>query len=813
VQYGIRIEPRDKTRPKRRAVGMNRHALSVLQFRETLQIIAGHAASDLGAAAVRNLTPSDSPGWIADELKRVDQMIGLVMRAEDWAVSALPDLRAALRTLAVEGSVWEGPTLRDAAQLLHASRLSRETVRRFAHSFPLLAHIAEQLVSRDDLESLLQRTVDDAGGVRDGASRELASLRREIKGARGRIVEQLERYMASLPDRFQVSDASVTVRDGRYVIPVRREGRVEVGGLVHDESATGHTLFVEPPIAIELMNRLRELELAEAREVQRVLRETTSQLRPHHPGLVESLDALIALDSLWARARYALAANAKRPEMLPASSREYIVVDGRHPLLLASDAAVVPFDLRLDPGERTLLISGPNTGGKTVLLKAVGLLSALAQSGIFPPVGAGTKLPAFTDIFADIGDEQSIEASLSTFSAHLKNLREIVDHAEAGALVLIDEIGSGTDPAEGAALAKSILLTLHERGTLTVATTHLGELKQLAVEHDGIINASLQFDAVALRPTYRMRKGVPGRSYGIAIARRLNFPASVLERAEAYVPTGERDLGHLLEEIETKERAVADALNDAERARREARDRGQEIEARETALNARERDADRRAKQQARALLLEARDEVEAAIRAVREAAEQSLDAAHLEEASRSARQRVERRIEALTAAERTETTTAAPPSDLRVGVRVRIAATGAEGRVVEIRDDRVFVETGGVRLQVPAGGLTVVAEKEVPRSRVRSPATAGYSMPDFEPSSEVDLRGLRADEVMPRLQPALDAAIQAALPSLRIIHGKGTGALREVVAQLLRSDPRIGSFRPGGIGEGGTGVTVVELR
>jgi DNA mismatch repair protein MutS2 len=629
---------------------MNRHALGVLQYSETLRIVARHAASDLGSAAVRNLEPSDSLAWVNDELKRVDQMIGLVMRSEDWAVGSLPDLRAPLRTLAVEGSVWDGPVLRDAALLLNASRMAKETVRRFAPSFPMLAQIAERLVSRENLEFVLHRTVDDAGEVKDGASRELASLRREIKGARGRIVEQLERYIASLPDRFKVSDGSVTVRDGRYVIPLRREGRSEVGGLVHDESATGHTLYVEPPIAIELMNRLRELELAEGREVQRVLRETTAQLRPHHGDLVASLEGLVALDSLWARARYALAVNAKRPDMLEPSSREYVVVDGRHPLLLASDGAVVPFDLQLDPGERTLLISGPNTGGKTVLLKAVGLLSALAQSGIFPPVGPGTKLPVFTDIFADIGDEQSIEASLSTFSAHLKNLREIVDSAEANALVLIDEIGSGTDPAEGAALAKSILLTLHERGTLTVATTHLGELKQLAAEHEGVINASLQFDAAALRPTYRMRKGVPGRSYGIAIARRLNFPADILERAEAYVPSSERDLGHLLEEIEAKELAVADALNDAERARREARDRSENLQAREATLTAKERDADRRAKQQARELLLEAREEVEVAIRAVRQSAEQSRDAAHLDDAARAARHRVDLRQDALTA-------------------------------------------------------------------------------------------------------------------------------------------------------------------
>jgi DNA mismatch repair protein MutS2 len=311
-----------------------------------------------------------------------------------------------------------------------------------------------------------------------------------------------------------------------------------------------------------------------------------------------------------------------------------------------------------------------------------------------------------------------------------------------------------------------------------------------------------------------MRKGVPGRSYGIAIARRLGFPRDVLERAESFVPLGERDLGHLLEEIEAKERAVGEALRDAERALREARDGRDDVEAREAAVRLRERDADRRAKQQARALLLEAREEVEAAIRDVRQAAaEQTANAASLDEAVRAARQRVEKRIESLTESLQESAERRGPTPDLQVGARVRIAETGAEGRVVEIRDGRAIVETGGVRLQVPAGGLTAIAGKAPAVRAGSTPVAVGWSGPDFDPSSEIDLRGLRADEVAGRLQPAVDAAIQAALPSLRIVHGKGTGALREVVAELLRADARIGSFRPGGIGEGGSGVTVAELR
>jgi DNA mismatch repair protein MutS2 len=630
-----------------------------------------------------------------------------------------------------------------------------------------------------------------------------------MRGARSRIVQKLEEFVGTLPARTRVADASVSLREGRYVIPIRREGRGDVGGLVHDESATGATLFVEPPIAIELMNRLRELELAEAREVQRILREMTESLRPHAREMTESLDALVRLDSLFARARWALECNGRRPEMLPSDSGVYEVVEGYHPLLLSGGSPVVPFALRLEEGERTMLVSGPNTGGKTVLLKAIGLISALAQAGVIPPVGPGTRLPLFRDIFADIGDEQSIEASLSTFSAHLRNLREILEHAAPDSLALIDEIGSGTDPAEGGALAQSILSELTGRGALTVATTHLGQLKLMASENPAVVNASLQFDPVELRPTYRLQKGVPGRSYGLAIARRLGFPADLLVHAESYLAQEERDLGLLLVELEQRERAMDDALAEAEAARTEAVELRAGLLERERAVEERERHGERRARQEAREILLQAREDVEATIRELRRAASESANAGALEEAFRGARRSVEERAQA-EADRMPEAPAPEPAGDLVEGARVRIAATGAEGVVLELRDDRALVEAGGVRLQVGVGGLHVVAHREEPE---RPKRRGGWSAPDFDAASEIDLRGLRADEVATQLQPAIDAAIQAALPSLRIIHGKGTGALREVVAELLRSDRRIGSFRAGGLGEGGTGVTVVELR
>jgi DNA mismatch repair protein MutS2 len=794
-------------------IGMNSHALAVLEYREALDLVARHASSELGAEAVRELAPSADLGWIAPELERVDQMRAFLGGDTGWSMAPVPDVREAVRRLRVEGSVLEPGELRGLAVLLASSRATRRAVlaQGGEERFPLLAMIAGGLLEAEKDEAQIGRAIDEAGAVRDDASPALYRLRREIRTVRSRLVERLAAYMSSLPDHYRVADASVSVRDGRYVIPVRREGRGEVGGIVHGESATGATLFVEPPLAVEAMNRLRELEAEEAREVLRILRELTDRLRPLHPEIVASLGGLVALDSLYARARYALRVHGHRPAMLPAGTEHYEVTDGRHPILLSQSAAVVPFDLRMDQGERTLLISGPNTGGKTVLLKAVGLISLLAQSGVVPPVGPGTRLPVFREVFADIGDEQSIEASLSTFSAHLKNLREALEGAGWESLVLTDEAGSGTDPVEGGALAAAVLVELTRRSCFTVATTHLGQLKLLATTERGVVNASLQFDAERLEPTYRLVKGVPGRSYGLAIARRLGFPDGVLATAEATLPQGERDVARLLLELEAKEQRLdaATAALEAERARTEAL--REQMEAREAGLKQREVDAERRARQQARDLLLQARAEVEAAIAGVRGAADQAA----LDEAAKAARRRVEeaakKQREKAPAERRARAgTPRRPPAELEPGLRVRIESLGRTGVVLELRDGKAMVEAGAMRMLLPKADLTPLPAGDQ-QAEARKPS-GGYFVHNVEARPEVDLRGMRVDEVETALARAVDDAILAGLPSFRIIHGKGTGALRAHVRELLKADRRISTQRPGEIFEGGTGVTVVEF-
>src|SRR5204862_7257608 len=425
---------------------------------------------------------------------------------------------------------------------------------------------------------------------------------------------RLDAMLGALDPIEREADAAVTLRGGRDVIPIRSTARARVGGIVHDESATRSTVFVEPPEVIELGNALRAAEAEETREVLRVLRELTDLLRPHRAVLAAAWEMCIAFDDLCARARYAVEVNGFAPAI---GTGPRAIRNGRHPLLVGGETPVVPFDLVLAPDEVTILVSGPNTGGKTVLIKAVGLLCLMAQSGIIPPLGPQSTLPVFDAVFADIGDRQSIAASLSTFSAHVAQLRDILEHAGAGSLVLLDEIGSGTDPAEGGALAAATLKALTRRKAVTLATTHLGALKQLAAETVGIVNASLQFDAETLTPTYRLLKGVPGRSYGLAIARRLGLANDVLAEAERAVPDAERTLDRLLASVEARGRDI-----DARAAELETQAAQLEVERQnlaaleelEAQLRAREKALDKDARERARAYLLEARKTVETAL-------------------------------------------------------------------------------------------------------------------------------------------------------------------------------------------------------
>ena len=773
--------------------GVAPSVLETLEFPAALERVAAHAAGPLGAARVKARTPATDPAAIRAALAQVAELAALLLTDDTIRAEPVPDLAPALELLQVAGSVLEGAALAGLGRGLAAARVVAGDLGRLADRAPRTAALRVDPPPKE-LELRLVKSLDPEGRVQDGASRALARARQAVRDARDRLVARLDAILGGLDPNDRAPDASVTLRGGRYVIPVRTTARAKIGGIIHDESATRSTVFLEPPEVIELGNALRAAEAEEQREVLRVLRELTELLRPHRDAIAAAWDMCLAFDDLCARARYAVEVNGFAPAI---GTGPLAIRNGRHPLLTSPPdptspsfvpplhevergpgGEVVPFDLALAPDEFTVLVSGPNTGGKTVLIKAVGLLCLMAQSGIIPPIGPQSALPVFDAVFADIGDRQSIAASLSTFSAHVAALRDILARAgaEGGSLVLLDEIGSGTDPAEGGALAAAVLKTLTRRRAVTLATTHLGALKQLAAETVGIVNASLQFDAQTLTPTYRLLKGVPGRSYGLAIARRLGIAGDVLELAERAVPDAERALDALLatvearaRELEAKARELADRQtaqhDDAARLER----RGEEVAAREREVSGRARSLEREAREQARAYLLEARKKVEEALGRARAAVDEAT--------AREARRLVEDAIE-----------------ETEQGAGSREQGAGWMS-LEELRQQR----------QEPTGA---------PRRVLRPAGPArGGERPAATAATEISLRGLRVDEAEPVLVKALDDAVLADLPYLRVIHGKGTGAVRQRVHEILAADGRVKRFGFAPANQGGHGVTVVEFK
>jgi DNA mismatch repair protein MutS2 len=783
-------------------------SLRVLEFPKIVHAVAREAETVAGAARAAALRPEGDAIEARERQGESREADTLLARVPHPPVGPAEDVRPLIER-AARGAALSGGELRAVAQVAGAARLMPQTLAAVDADRPLarLVSLAAPLVPLPEVEERIRRSITEAGEVADEASPLLAQLRRSARALATEVRERLESMVRSAATARYLQEPIVTLRGGRYVVPVRQEFRRMVPGLVHDTSASGQTLFVEPMAVLELGNRLRAVEAQAREEAERVLRELSALVARYAVALRTDVDVLAALDAIFARARYGRRPGYRYPDI---DERPRLVLRAaRHPLL--GDEAV-PLDVEIGRTFHTLVVSGPNTGGKTVSLKTMGLLSAMALSGLAVPAGDGTSVGAFDHILADIGDEQSIEQSLSTFSSHLTAIVRYLALATPRSLVLLDELGAGTDPTEGAALATAILEHLHARGVRTVASTHLSDLRRFAASHAGAENGSVAFDPVSLRPTYRFELGVPGQSNALAIAARLGMDPAVLEVARARLRPEDRGLEELMRSVGEMRRALAEEEEGARRARREAEAMRAEVEAERRALAEERSRLLGEAAERAREIVRRARRESEAAIAALRaaQAGERPVEAA-VALARRSLREAAPQEV-GLPAADE-----ASPPlRRVAVGQTVLLHRLGQLATVLSEPDPdgKVLVQAGVVRLRLDLADLRAAPAGATARSPDPPPARSASSLLDRARTAapEIDLRGLRADEALARLERWLDDALLAGLAEGRVIHGKGTGALRQAVTDALRGRPEVAEFRLGAPEEGGDGVTVVRF-
>ena len=792
--------------------------IRALEFAAIVEQLATNTSFQPSRELALEAVPVDDAVHVALLQDQTDEASRLLNEQAQASIGGARDVRGALER-AARGGRLTAQELLDLRETLDAT--GRFAARLSAWSGPHLAGIRDELDEAPELAQRIGRSVDESGEILDTASAELAAIRKRLRTAQDRVRERLNAMLRSSTMAGLIGEAIVTVRAGRYVIPIRAEAKSRVKGIVHDQSASGATLFIEPLSVVELNNTWTEATLAEQREEDRILDELSRGVEARADALRASLLALARADLWMARARLGEQMDGVRPAVM-ADAVE--LLSARHPLL---GPAAVPIDLRLGDrfGYRALVVTGPNTGGKTVSLKTLGLLALMHQAGLRVPAAEGARLPVFRRVMADIGDEQSIAQSLSTFSSHLRNVVRFVAAAGPDTLVLLDEVGAGTDPTEGSALAMAIVSQLLAAGSMVAATTHYAELKTFATEHPGVTNAAVEFDVTTLRPTYRLTIGLPGKSQAFAIAERLGLSPGILADARARISAEHVTMEETLAAIAQAREQQQEALEAATRERSQA-----------TAERERARAGVSRARREAGEILTDARRAADDMLaRAEREVAELrremtrqrnlaggrgSTNAAALEELGRrAARARSEAPPAdppARGADAEAETTDAAAPEvpQPRVGLWARSRTLGTTGRIVDIsgRTGRATLETEGARLVVPADDLDVVPEpvsgpspRDLQAEELRRRAAARVS-----PS--IDLHGERVEAALERLHAYLDEALLAGLDSVVIVHGVGTGALRRAVRDALREHPRVRSFRGGRRDEGGEGATVAEL-
>jgi DNA mismatch repair protein MutS2 len=799
---------------------MNEKSAQTLELPKILERLARHTAFSASRELALALTPTPYLDEAQERQQETSEARLLLASHDHITVGGARDVRS--DALAAErGVLLEPQTLLDIRATLRQATTLHRFIGRLGSQFPRLAALADRLEECTALQHEIGRVLDETGDILDSASPRLAAVRREMRIAFDRLQDKLHNIINNTNNATYLQEKLITQRHGRYVVPLKTEFKGRIPGIVHDQSSSGATLFIEPLSTVELNNAWRELQLEEENEIRRILRELSELVGHEARYIVRTVETLALLDLAFAKAKYAEASEAAAPELVgfrnaphPHPGSTIHLLQARHPLL--DPQTVVAIDVEMDEETYVLVITGPNTGGKTVALKTVGLLALMAQCGLHLPVAPGSRLTVFGDIFADIGDEQSIEQSLSTFSSHMTTIIGILEGADHESLVILDELGAGTDPAEGAALARALLNDLVGRGITTLVTTHHPELKIYSHETAGVQNASVEFDLKTLAPTYRLVVGLPGRSNALAIAERLGLPRRIIEGARGLLTADDLIADDLLDELHKKReetRRAAEAsvksFSAVEELRAELRGRLETIEDERRAVLA-----------QARQEAQEELETLRAELRRLRKrlsAAAQPLDVIRQVEGEvkelQGAVQFVPAPIESLRDDEE--------PPRFRLGDLVWVGSINAEGQIIEIGEAEAEVMVGRLRLRARLDDLAARSQTESKRDQKRrtptgvrgaSASTAQASTKVASPGLELDLRGQRIEDAVPALEDYLDAAYMAGLPFVRIIHGKGTGALRVAIRERLHGHPLVGRYQTGQPKEGGDGVTVVSL-
>lgn len=795
---------------------MNDNTLRILDYHKIISELSSHASFSASKALADELRPVVTFPEAQLAQQETAEALILLERRPDITVGGARDVRPMVGRAEL-GAHVEPEELLQLATTLASARSIKRQIQRLAHTeeedLGLLLDYADQVYDLTGLEQVILGAISERGEVLDSASPVLARIRQSMRRAYDRLQDILRTIISSSTYAQAIQEPIISVRDGRYVVPVKADFRSRLPGIIHDTSGSGQTLFVEPLGAVEAGNRWRELQVEEREEIERILREIAEKVAATAYEIRSTVAALARVDFSLAKARYANRIRATRPLLVgdgeTGSSRYFLhLPDARHPLLAGR---VVPITVDLQADSRVLIITGPNTGGKTVALRTVGLLTLMAQSGLYVPCGDGAQVPVFVGVFADIGDEQSLEQSLSTFSGHITNIIRILAEAGPNTLILLDELGAGTDPEEGSALAKAIVNYLLERRSFVMATTHYVELKGYAHTTPGVRNASVEFDDETLSPTYRLIIGLPGRSNALTIAERLGVPASILGEARSTVSPESVELNDMLAQIQTeRDEAVAARIE----ARRD-RDEAERMLARarselEQAERSRERAVDEGRERAERELEDFRRELANIRIEVQLAAANARSDAV---ETVRSADERVNEMAHRVSVRRRRQPRPSASekPREIGVGDRVYLRTLQTEGQVLDISDGIAEVQLGRLKTRVPVADLEFRSRK---KQEARSQGRTNYNLDTSRntASVELDLRGRRAEEVNRELEQYVDDAYVAGLPFLRIIHGKGTGVLRQVVRDYLKGHPLVESSNPASIEQGGEGVTVATL-